>query len=555
MNPINKHIRMTFIALICAMMSAAVTLARAENTLQIPDVSVDAGSMVTYPVNLINSDRITNIQFDLYLPTGINVAEDDDILMIDINAARSNHNKHTVLSTRQNDGSVHVVCLSMSNASFSGESGTVLDISLMVANDITVGTHSIELKNIVLTSQQGEEFKSEGLTATITVIDGVDLSELGGRIYVLATSISSIVQSNQEISGCISEARNQLVSQKTTAQEMLESWTLSQKDHQTVESILSDAASMEQQLGGIETQLLMSVAQTNSLSESLASLQSRYVSLVDKNEQAKLLSGIAKYMAEEEIRNICTTMIAEVLEIQNQTSQLFVTVNNIRNELDEIMETTAENQAVLESIKPVEPSTDNTLTLCESYALVGSKYVLPVMMNNENDITALQFDLYLPEGVTVAEADGEMMIDLDENRTSYKKHNISYAKQEDGCVRIVCASMSNATFSGKEGAVVYITLNIPDDIGLYNVFIDNIELTTPNAERFVPAKAETEITAYKLGDANFDNKIDVSDITTISSYILGNKPEGFVKIAADVNADGKIDVADITSTAAIILGH
>ena len=56
------------------------------------------------------------------------------------------------------------------------------------------------------------------------------------------------------------------------------------------------------------------------------------------------------------------------------------------------------------------------------------------------------------------------------------------------------------------------------------------------------------------GDANGDGVVDVADITTIASYILGKSPEPFVFANADVNSDGNIDVADITGTASIILG-
>lgn len=56
------------------------------------------------------------------------------------------------------------------------------------------------------------------------------------------------------------------------------------------------------------------------------------------------------------------------------------------------------------------------------------------------------------------------------------------------------------------------------------------------------------------GDANEDGVVDVADITTIASYILGNTPSPFNKDNADANGDGTIDVADITTTAGIILG-
>ena len=64
---------------------------------------------------------------------------------------------------------------------------------------------------------------------------------------------------------------------------------------------------------------------------------------------------------------------------------------------------------------------------------------------------------------------------------------------------------------------------------------------------------EPILSSYNLGDANGDDLIDVADFTAIASYILGNKPETFVDVAADVNGDLTINVADITGVSNIIL--
>lgn len=55
------------------------------------------------------------------------------------------------------------------------------------------------------------------------------------------------------------------------------------------------------------------------------------------------------------------------------------------------------------------------------------------------------------------------------------------------------------------------------------------------------------------GDANNDGVIDVADITTVASIILGTSPDGCNLSNADANMDGYIDIADITTIAAIIL--
>ncbi len=59
---------------------------------------------------------------------------------------------------------------------------------------------------------------------------------------------------------------------------------------------------------------------------------------------------------------------------------------------------------------------------------------------------------------------------------------------------------------------------------------------------------------YYLGDVNNDGLIDVSDITAIISYILGNTTEDFTWIAADINDDGVIDATDISRLINIING-
>ena len=53
--------------------------------------------------------------------------------------------------------------------------------------------------------------------------------------------------------------------------------------------------------------------------------------------------------------------------------------------------------------------------------------------------------------------------------------------------------------------------------------------------------------AHAPGDANYDGKIDVLDVTTIINYILGLNTESFVFESADMNGDGSVDVMDVTS--------
>lgn len=64
-----------------------------------------------------------------------------------------------------------------------------------------------------------------------------------------------------------------------------------------------------------------------------------------------------------------------------------------------------------------------------------------------------------------------------------------------------------------------------------------------------------DLSKYKLGDVNFDNSINVSDITLIAAHIKNKRQLSASRIkAADVNNDNKLNVTDIIKIAAHIKG-
>ena len=82
----------------------------------------------------------------------------------------------------------------------------------------------------------------------------------------------------------------------------------------------------------------------------------------------------------------------------------------------------------------------------------GSAVTVSVEMNNTVNATGFQFDIVLPEGITVAtDGDGFYLIALSETRTTSKKTDFfSSALQTDGSVRVMCSSTQSYTFSGNE---------------------------------------------------------------------------------------------------------
>lgn len=195
---------------------------------------------------------------------------------------------------------------------------------------------------------------------------------------------------------------------------------------------------------------------------------------------------------------------------------------------------------------PVEPSTDNTLAISDADAYVGKQIVLPIDMNNVASIQAFQFDLYLPEGVTVAkDEDEEYLIDL--TSRAAKSHSISAQTRPDGAIRMICTSMAGAAFKGNEGTIVNVTLSVAPDMtaGNYEIKIKNIELSDGTPYNPADIKATLTVKAYTPGDVDGTGTVSVNDAVCVINYILGSPIEGFIEAAADLDGNGVITVNDV----------
>ena len=67
--------------------------------------------------------------------------------------------------------------------------------------------------------------------------------------------------------------------------------------------------------------------------------------------------------------------------------------------------------------------------------------------------------------------------------------------------------------------------------------------------------ATYNVTEYiKIGDANMDGRVDISDVTAAISHIASQTPAVFCKEAADMDGNGTVDAADLRAIANLIVG-
>ena len=67
-------------------------------------------------------------------------------------------------------------------------------------------------------------------------------------------------------------------------------------------------------------------------------------------------------------------------------------------------------------------------------------------------------------------------------------------------------------------------------------------------------KASLTVAPVIPGDVNGDSNISVTDVISIISYVLEERPNKFLTPAADMNSDGNITVTDAVSVIDNILG-
>lgn len=190
----------------------------------------------------------------------------------------------------------------------------------------------------------------------------------------------------------------------------------------------------------------------------------------------------------------------------------------------------------------------------------GSQMTLSIKMKNETPIRGFQFDLYLPDGVTVAKnAKDRIMASLSAGRLPEDdEHSLTTGELTDGAIRFLCSSLYDENFTGNDGEIVTLTVNVSDDMedGDYPIIIKNARLTKTDISKYYIidyVKSTLTVSSYMLGDINADNEVDVRDYTGVANHIMGNMPEGFVLKAGDIDENGDIDVRDYTGIANIIM--
>ena len=141
-----------------------------NDIISIPAVTAMAGSKSDLVVNLDNKSKINSFQFDMTLPAGVKIADnalgEPDIRLGD----RIDKSKYTLTYKAQPDGSMRIVAFGAgSDAVITGNTGTVLYVTLAVDKQTKPFNGQVSFRNIYLADSELRSFTCEDIDAQIEV--------------------------------------------------------------------------------------------------------------------------------------------------------------------------------------------------------------------------------------------------------------------------------------------------------------------------------------------------------------------------------------------------
>lgn len=150
-------------------------------------------------------------------------------------------------------------------------------------------------------------------------------------------------------------------------------------------------------------------------------------------------------------------------------------------------------------------SIDNVVYMEPATFPGGSQQTLSVRMKNTVGIQTVQFDMVLPEGVTVArDGDSFELISLSTARTTAKKMDSFSAAFISGTrYRVLINSNNGYTFDGEDGEIVRVVVNVDASVANSSLplVFEDIVLVDTGSHGFETARVETTLTVTEVQDS------------------------------------------------------
>lgn len=169
-----KKLLLASMALLCAL------TAKADNGFSIDDFTIAANGEVTVQIKMNNDVTFSGFQFDLELPEGVSIKNDDGYWVDPTDRLKNGRKYHTVEVSLQSSGAYRIMAYSSSSQDIQGDSGDeVLEVALVASDQVSTGTFTPKFTNIVMSQANETQYKPADCTYNCTVTMSTTVTTLG----------------------------------------------------------------------------------------------------------------------------------------------------------------------------------------------------------------------------------------------------------------------------------------------------------------------------------------------------------------------------------------
>lgn len=145
-------------------------------------------------------------------------------------------------------------------------------------------------------------------------------------------------------------------------------------------------------------------------------------------------------------------------------------------------------------LMPFFASADNVLIIGPFEINAGETKELTISLENDKDITLVQFDLKLPEGLSIPVNSKNKYVVSFTDRTTLEDHSLHVNALNEG-YRFLLASMENTAIEGNSGPLIIISLTANAAFAGGTITIDGIRLVSPDETAVSPSAVSISVSS------------------------------------------------------------
>ena len=164
-------------------------------------------------------------------------------------------------------------------------------------------------------------------------------------------------------------------------------------------------------------------------------------------------------------------------------------------------------------------------------APAGSQQTLSVCMKNSIEVQTIQFDLYLPEGLTIVPNEDEEQMTASKARIN-KFNYFESSMQSDGALRLL-AQATTTNIAVGDGEIATIMVSVPADMALgdYSITVKNILLVSKDND----SKTVDEVTTMITVVEPVDSRVVLDETSTTAPVASNGAVDVLVKRTINAN--------------------